>query len=135
MGLGLESFAHMSVYGCSIFLAAIHYLECHCRIPSTGTTIAVLPTACFARLDISCFIAGRCEGRPPNGLIEDDLDNDIMEREMIQNNVAQLYSEVVQSCHYHRVPTTHVNNQENKDLERNHIGTIKGTTVDTACYL
>lgn len=57
MGLGLKKLVYMSIYGCSIILADIYYLECHCQIPITGTTIALHPTACFDMLYISCFIA------------------------------------------------------------------------------
>ena len=49
-------------------------------------------------------------------------------------NLAQLYSEMVQYCCYHRDPSILiVKNQENKELQRNNIGGIKGTTIDTAC--
>ena len=50
-----------------------------------------------------------------------------------KKNVAQLYSEAVQSCQHHRVPTILiVKNQENKDLQKNDnniIETIKGVVI------
>ena len=50
-----------------------------------------------------------------------------------KKDLAQLYSEAVQSYHYYRDPSIPtVRNQENKNPQRNHVGTTEGTR-DNIC--